>query len=113
MAIMFARLETLDHEDKIMRAMQRIEKHIEFTPQDELLKMPSNLKGLTHLYSNYALCDLGSDPFWRKMETLLIYELENKKYKLEHNYIMDFIDGLARKKCVNEQIWKPILLDLD
>lgn len=65
------------------------------------------------LYHLYSLYKQGSDPFFRKLETILENDLKNKQFKLEVEEITPMINAMALKKCMNENLWRPILNDLD
>ena len=71
------------------------------------------MKGALHIYSIYTVYNQGSDPFFKKLETILENDLKNKTYKLEMDEIVPIMNAMAQKKCMNENMWQPILNDLD
>lgn len=97
-------VDHLGDESKCLKLLKRVENYIELTNLKTLTGGPgkSNLKGAMSIYSLYALYQQGSDPFFKKLETILETDLENKNYKLELDEICPMLNAMALKKCMNE-----------
>lgn len=65
------------------------------------------------LYSNFCLTQQGSPQFFSKLESMLVKDLKNKTYQLTPEELFPMLDALSIQKSQNEELWQPLLTDLD
>lgn len=112
-AVSLFHLYNLEENDKILKVLNRVEGYIMSTPTKILLGDTPGLQSVSIIYNMYAMNNLGSLAFIAKLEQILEDELKLKKYKISLDDNINFMDCLARRRCSNLNIWKPLLDDIE
>jgi hypothetical protein len=56
---------------------------------------------------------MGGPSFWKKAEEMLQNDIKTKSWKLPSDEVLALLNALAIKGCRNEEIWQPLLSDMD
>lgn len=65
------------------------------------------------LFIFFSQFDTAGKPFWNKLESMLEADFKKKKWQIDLQLSIPFINALAQNKCTNENLWRPTLDDID
>lgn len=106
-------VHALGEDEKIEKVLSRVENYLEVTDEKKLLGEGPNLGGLLSLYRCFAGFECGSWTFWEKLEKMVAAELRAKEHELPLDELMAQLVALSLKRCRNQEIWEPLLSDLE
>ena len=62
-----------------------------------------------HIYCNFTDFEIGTPRLFDKLERMLVKEMKGNKSDIEIDPLIDFINRLGIRKCVNDKLWNPAL----